>query len=378
MPWRDIVCAQTKGVVQVDASLMREHEGDRLYADDEAHIALVLRTLRIDEPRWRRTVDGYTARCAAAAAAAPLDVDRRLQVLGAAYRAATPTGEEDLPQRAPAECPSCGADELVPAYARSRREAPDAAFAYAQCRACGHALLLDARVPTEAYASPAYYQLQTAAGVGYDDYASERAYREAKGRRLFEGVFSVLRTPARSLLEVGSGFGFTRAAAHALGLHSLGVDLNPFAAAAAHTLYGMETIVGTLGDALTAGSVRAGEWDLVLYNFVLEHVADPDAELRHARTALRPGGALVLVVPSMDAREIEVFGGSYRSFRSDHLHMFSRRSLTRYLTRAGFEVDSMQTTCNAHLLRGFLTDAELEALYAQGEGPDLTAVARRR
>jgi hypothetical protein len=80
----------------------------------------------------------------------------------------------------------------------------------------------------------------------------------------------------------------------------------------------------------------------------------------------------------MDAREVDVFGGSYRSFRSDHLHVFSRRSLTLYLERAGFSVESLTTTCNAHLFRGFLSEAELRALYERGEGPDLTAVARRR
>lgn len=348
-----------------------EQDRFRLYEDTEEHVALVLRTLRIDEARWRRTVAGYAAQWSPG-----LTTEERLESLRKAYAEATPPGEADVPHRAAMACPACGEAELLPAFARTL-ESPSDSFVYARCGRCGHGAILDGQVPHEAYASPAYFRQQSAAGVGYTGYAQERGYREAKGRRLFEEIRRQLGDSASTVLEVGSGFGYTRAGAESLGSRTFGVDLNPFAASAARELYGMETFTGTLADALSSGAVARGAWDLVLYNFVLEHVADPDAELRDAASALRPGGALVLVVPSMDAREVDVFGGSYRSFRTDHLHVFSRRSIARYLERAGFTLRALTTTCNAHLFRGFLDEAELRELYDRGEGPDMTAIAMR-
>lgn len=345
-----------------------------VYRDTGEHVSLVLRTLRIDESRWRRTIAGYAARWSPTRST----TSAKLEALRDAYADATPAGESDLPRRAPERCPACLMVSLVPAYARSVADEPLASFAYARCSNCGHGTLLDGRVPNEAYASPHYYSRQTAGGVGYTGYARERAYREAKGRRLFESILPGFDVSPQTVVEVGSGFGFTRAAAHSLGFSTLGVDLNPFAAATARELYGMETFVGTLGDALATGMVPRGESGLVLYNFVLEHVADPDTELGHAASALGPDGTLVLVIPSMDASEVEVFGGSYRSFRTDHLHVFSRRSVSRFLERAGFEVRSITTTCNAHLFRGFLDERELYELYDRGEGPDMTVLATRR
>jgi 2-polyprenyl-3-methyl-5-hydroxy-6-metoxy-1,4-benzoquinol methylase len=177
------------------------------------------------------------------------------------------------------------------------------------------------------------------------------------------------------MLEVGSGYGFTRAAAAALGSEASGIDLNPAAAEAASRLYGMHTFVGTLASVLDAGAIGRGEWDTVLYDFVLEHLADPQAELQRAAELLKPAGVLALTLPSMTAAEVEVFGGAYRSFRSDHRHIFSRRSLERMLDRAGLRLVALDSGCTVHLLRGILSDTDLSHLYKSGRGPDLTVVA---
>jgi 2-polyprenyl-3-methyl-5-hydroxy-6-metoxy-1,4-benzoquinol methylase len=150
------------------------------------------------------------------------------------------------------------------------------------------------------------------------------------------------------------------------------VDPNPAAADGARRLYGMETITATL-----EGAAIPGPFDLVLYQFVLEHLADPVAELARAARVVAPSGCLALFVPSMEAVEVEVFGASYRSLRADHLHLFSRRSITRCLGDAGLRVVALDSECNLHLLGGFLTDEELREVYASGRGPDLRVLAER-
>ena len=230
------------------------------------------------------------------------------------------------------------------------------------------------------YAAAAYFTQQSTGGAGYPDYEPERAYREQKGGRIIDWMLSGFAgepTP-HTLVEVGSGFGFTRKAATDRGLLTVGVDVSPHAGRAAKRLYGMETFVGTLASALQASAVVPGGADGVLYQFVLEHVSDPEVEIQQAARALSPGGVIGIIVPSMEAVELSVFGASYRSLRSDHLHLFSRDSLTRILSRAGLDPISLQSECNVHLLAAFLSPAELHHIYESGRGPDLLVLARKR
>jgi SAM-dependent methyltransferase len=139
----------------------------------------------------------------------------------------------------------------------------------------------------------------------------------------------------------------------------------------------MTTFTGTLAQALKAGAVPIDAFGLVLYQFVLEHLSDPAREIALAARTLVPGGIFAAVVPSMDAIEAGVFGGSYRSFRADHLHVFSLRSIKRLLRAAGLRPLAHETECNLHLLHGFVTPTQLRELETSGKGPDLIVVARR-
>jgi SAM-dependent methyltransferase len=334
------------------------------------HLALVLRALQIDEPTWRR----FLARHEETSSAACRDPATRLAHLGRAFAPFCPH-RASLPDPPPRlRCPLCEHGQVIASIARRDIERT---LLYGRCSSCGHGCALGAEIPVTAYASARYYQSRDGGGAGYDAYESDREYREAKGERLLRWAFSHLGTSPRRLLEVGSAFGFARRSAERLGVETMGVDINPAARDAARRLYGQETFVGTLDHALRAQAVSPGTMDLVLYQFVLEHLADPAEELRQARRALGAQGHLLLCVPSMDAAEITVFGASYRSFRSDHLHLFSKRSLSALLERAGFALVAEMTECNLHLLREFFSVAELESLYARGEGPDRIVLARR-
>jgi SAM-dependent methyltransferase len=343
---------------------------------------LVARTLQISPEAWQAVLSDYQATVAAPAPHESCDdeIRRCLTALAPAYRAHSPHATAaPAPDEARAACPACRAPAVEPFLVRRP------AIAYGRCAACGHGLLLDAggtpgdEAVRARYAGPDYYRARDAQGVGYDGYDREASYREAKGARIAERLRALPGSPPAALLEIGSGFGYTRAGIERAGLPTAGVDVNAHACEEARRRYGLATFHGTLREALAspASGIAAGAWDAVLYQFVLEHVIDPVAELVRARQALRPDGWLVLLLPSMEAAEIEAFGASYRSFRADHLHLFSRRSLAAVLERAGFAPHLAESFCNIHLLGDVLTPAALQHLYRSGRGPDLFVIARR-
>lgn len=347
----------------------RQSRGHRVYSDDEQHVQLILRTLGIDEERWSRTLDLYVD-----LVSADLSVDARLSALARAFRDAGPLSPA-LPDGASVSCVVCGANAVTAVVAKPADPTP---LVYGRCGSCGHGQRLAGPNVDDIYQNANYYRQRSPDGTGYAAYADERQYREAKGACLLDFLEQRLGSKPRSLLEVGSGFGYTLAAAAKRGWRTLGVDVNPEAARAARANYGFETLSATLEQALSERCVTEGGWDVVLYGFVLEHLESPSTELRAAYRALVPGGCLALVVPNMEAVELDVFGASYRSLRSDHLHLFSARSLQRLVTEQGLDVVHLHSHCSLHLLRGFLDPAELETLYQEGRGPDLTVLARSR
>jgi SAM-dependent methyltransferase len=345
--------------------------------------ALAARTLQIPVETWLATLAAFEARLPlpAAGESADEEIERCLAALAPAYRARSPHKSPPPAAAPPRTCAACGMIRVRPLLTR-RAPSPGGDIVYGSCDACGHgALWSDSNEAAlrARYTDGGYYNARDAQGVGYDGYDAESLYRESKGARLIERAQRAMTSPAGTLLEVGSGYGYTRVAAGRAGWRTAGVDVSAHSVAEARRRYGLDTFHGTLGEALAASrsEVRRGAFDAVIYQFVLEHVADPVGELELAREALARGGWLVMLVPSMEAAEIAVFGGSYRSFRADHLHLFSRASLAAVLRRAGFSPREVDSHCNIHLFRGLLSEDALARLYATGRGPDLFVLARR-
>lgn len=86
---------------------------------------------------------------------------------------------------------------------------------------------------------------------------------------------------------------------------------------------------------LAEQGVEQGFDSVVCFN-VLEHIPDHRSSLVTMHNALRPGGALLLLVPAHPA----LYGGIDRSVA--HVRRYSRRPLHRLLRDAGFEVSSMR------------------------------------
>jgi SAM-dependent methyltransferase len=164
--------------------------------------------------------------------------------------------------------------------------------------------------------------------------------REAKAqlwRTLCDAFFARYVPREGTVLDLGAGYcdfvNNVRAA------RRIAVDLNPdmpsFAASGVEThLLPLERV----GDAVEPGSI-----DLAFASNVFEHVRGPDALLEilaGVRTALKPGGRLVVMQPN-----VRLVGGAFWDF-FDHTLPLTEKGMVEALTVAGLRV----VECRARFL----------------------------
>ncbi len=146
--------------------------------------------------------------------------------------------------------------------------------------------------------------------------------------------------PARGkVLDVGCLRGDMMAALKARGHAVVGLEPNPKAAAVA-TARGLEVHVGTL---LTT-DLPVESFDTIILSQVLEHTADPLADLRAAWRLLRGEGRLVIACPNSGGLLCRAFGPHWIGYHLPfHIHHFDRDSLAAVLRAAGFRIVRMTT-----------------------------------
>ena len=91
---------------------------------------------------------------------------------------------------------------------------------------------------------------------------------------------------------------------------------------------------------LEHADILEGPFDVVTALQVLEHVEDPVGFLQHIKKHLKKNGTLYLELPNLDdvlrtAYRVKEYEDFY--YREPHLSYFSKDSLRRALTKAGFE-----------------------------------------
>jgi SAM-dependent methyltransferase len=157
----------------------------------------------------------------------------------------------------------------------------------------------------------------------------------------------------RRLLEIGCGFGFgLDIARRMLGWEVQGYDPSPFAQAGRKIL--TLPIVSTY---FTPEAEAPATRDVVLASEVLEHLDDPVGFLRGIRTALRPGGVLVLTTPNLGAVQPSMPEGLLIPLLSSGYHtvLHTKGSLAVALQRAGFttiEIEERGAQLLAHATDG--------------------------
>jgi len=229
-------------------------------------------------------------------------------------------------------CPLCGGGELEEYFTtRDNFQQKPGRFTLERCRGCGH-LFQNPRLTLEGLA---FYYRDYYDGFGAE--LTERvfsSYGDVYARRA-QMVAEVVAQPGR-WLDVGCGHGhFCCAARDELnGVEYHGLDISESVDEAFRRGWIDKPLRGLFPE--LAGDL-ASSYDVVSMHHYLEHVLDPAAEIEAARTALVPGGHLLIEVPAPESRLGRALGRLWVNWlQPQHLHFVSMRNMERLLRDHGF------------------------------------------
>jgi SAM-dependent methyltransferase len=198
-----------------------------------------------------------------------------------------------------------------------------------RCSSCGGEFL-DPQ-PTDEVLSSIY----TADYFFLRDSAEDVArYESLKARSALKSLklLAQKKSPPGDLFEIGCGTGGFLVQAERLGFRVSGIDVSESAAQTATSRIAGTVSAGMLDDV----DIPDGAFDVVAANDVIEHVRDPIAFASRIRRLLRPGGAFLIVTPSLHSWSRRLMGRKWFEYKVEHLHYFGRLSIASVLREAGF------------------------------------------
>ena len=205
------------------------------------------------------------------------------------------------------------------------------------CTPCGFAHLWPkptAEALAEYYAG-SFYETHSPPDWAEKEEAEEPYWQIEHGDRLTAFAELLGRSPA-SLLDIGCGGAWLLAYAAARGWDVQGIE--PSRSMWERARLRAPVMLGTFPDVDLGGR----SFDVLNLKLVMEHVHDPAALLRHARTALNPGGIVCVEVPNDFNRLQAAVRSRYNKpawwvAYPAHINYFTFESLERLLGRSGFE-----------------------------------------
>jgi len=222
-------------------------------------------------------------------------------------------------------CLACGAGELTTTPLGDDLNA---------CGNCGLVFFADAQPERlrELY-DASYFERYPGDGAAYDDERGRTHEARVRLRHVER------RASGRRLLEVGAASGWFLRAARSAGYAVSGIEPAHGAATAARA-GGLDVATGFIEDA----ELEPGAFEVICAWHVLEHLADPHAQLRRLRDALRPSGRLFVEVPNVASDAARRMGAGWPWLDLEHhVSQFTPRALGALLSRAGFALECLDT-----------------------------------
>jgi 2-polyprenyl-3-methyl-5-hydroxy-6-metoxy-1,4-benzoquinol methylase len=175
---------------------------------------------------------------------------------------------------------------------------------------------------------------------GYAGGADEQFVSQARGRELtfakcLNLIEAVWQRPPGHLLDIGTGGGSFPYVASKRGWTVEACEPNLWLCEWGRTHYGLSIRPGTVFDQ----QYQPTSYDLVTLWDVLEHTADPKAEIAETHRLLKDRGLLVVNYPDIGSWIARLMGRSWVFLLDVHLYYFTRGTITKLLENAGFDIE---------------------------------------
>jgi SAM-dependent methyltransferase len=232
-------------------------------------------------------------------------------------------------------CALCGGRIFVPYW--SCDDEAGGTFSYTRCAGCG---LVQMNPQPEPEAIRERYGKRHGADYLSYELANEAAFLRLQELALRDAGFfrleQAILKPACTgrILDVGCATGALLALLTKRGWETRGVEIAPEQAAYCR---GRGLEVSALP--LEESGFPPEHFDAVLASHLIEHLNRPAVFAAEAYRVLRRGGRLYVTTPNIAGLQARLFGPRWRSAIFDHLYLFSRVTLSRLLSRAGFRVE---------------------------------------
>jgi SAM-dependent methyltransferase len=232
------------------------------------------------------------------------------------------------------DCPLCGGSTHRPLFEKQ-------GFTFVRCADC-RLVFVNPQVREDVVHSE--YRTAETNDLWFDVLTSERQL--ALDREKFTEILDLLE-PYKGegrLLDVGCSIGLFLDLARGRGWRGTGIEFAPRALAYAREHYGLEVLEVPLEEA----GFEPASFDAVGLLSVLEHTNEPGRMLGDVARALRPGGAVYIVVPNVESLACRVLHERARTFDGrNHLVYFSPSTLADLLDRCDFDVPHVATTVSS-------------------------------
>lgn len=137
-----------------------------------------------------------------------------------------------------------------------------------------------------------------------------------------------------NLLDVGCGRGFFLDEARKALWDVCGVDMSKEVVAYAKNVLSLKVFQGDIIEFFPTD-----RYDLITLNQIIEHTPDPSRLIRTCHKLFKKGGLIYIATPNIESLLAKVFKDDYEYFiPPEHLGYFSVSTLSKLLTKNGFEV----------------------------------------
>lgn len=148
-----------------------------------------------------------------------------------------------------------------------------------------------------------------------------------------EGFISGEFKKNKSVLDVGSGYGFFLKAISGAGFKAVGLEVSSARRKISKTI----TNVPLLSKGITGPNKTKNRYDIITLFHVLEHIKDPIKLCANLKSYLKKDGTLIIEIPNTNHYLLKI-NKLYKDFywQRAHISYFTPESVTKVLKKAGY------------------------------------------